>query len=312
MKKRIGILYTGGTLGMTRSAQGFRPQPNWLETQLRALPALTHPSMPEFDVHEYSPLLDSSDIQPEHWQRMAQDIYSNYQQYDGFVVLHGTDTMAYSASAVHYLLENLAKPVIFTGAQIPLSEPNSDALHNVRNALYAAAFSNYQGVALLFAKRLLKGECATKFAAQDLDGFASFNSAPILTWDTEWLTLPPPIAIASDDKKLILKTINHKKIGVLTFYPGMDFSLLAEYFSLPWHGIVLHSFGSGNIPQHPVLWQALQAARARGVQFINCTQCKKGEVENKYLSGYLMAELGVIFAGEKTLENVVAWAQTDW
>src|SRR5690606_23935469 len=121
------------------------------------------------------------------WQRMADDIYANYQDYDGFVVLHGTDTMAYSAAALHYLLEGLAKPVIFTGAQTPLSEPNTDTVRNVRNAMFAAAHSGLAGVALLFDKKLLKAEYATKFDAQSFDGFASFNVEPIITWQGDFL-----------------------------------------------------------------------------------------------------------------------------
>src|SRR5690554_6402493 len=310
-KKQIYVVYTGGTLGMQKTERGCRPVPNWFEQKRRSLPEFNSPEMPGFTLHEYSPLLDSSDIHPQHWQTIAQDIVDNYEYYDGFVVLHGTDTMAYTAAGLHYLLEGLTKPVILTGAQLAIGEPNTDAIRNVRNALYVAAFSAINQVSLLFDKHLLKAEYATKYDAQNLNGFASFNAESLLAWTEEFLTLPEMTVTANDSALPKLKEFTPKKVGLITFYPGMNFAFLATYLHQKWDTVILHSCGAGNIPHHPSLWQSLKELTAAGVQLINCTQCAKGEVQIKYASGYMMAELGVQSAGDKTLESTLARAYTE-
>ncbi len=316
MRKKVYVIYTGGTLGMQKNERGYRPVAHFFEQQLRAQAELNSADMPEFDVHEYSPLLDSSDIRPEHWQKIAQDITSNYADYDGFVVLHGTDTMAYTAAALHYLFPNLTKPVILTGAQIPLVEPHSDTLNNVRNALFMAAFAPFAQVAVLFQRKLLAAPYVTKFDAQSLDGFASPRRAPLLQWKNDFCSAQDLTAITKifhekAKKSIEIKAFKPKKISVLHFFPGMDFELLAAYFQQPWDAVILLSFGSGNIPQHPVLQQQLRGLSERGVKLINCSQCPRGEVEQKYASGYFMADIGVVFAGDKTLEAALAWAHIE-
>lgn len=305
-RKRVLIIYTGGTLGMQKTERGFRPVPNWLAEQLASLPALHTQEMPTYELIEYSPLLDSSDILPEHWANIANDIAKNYQQFDGFVVLHGTDTMAYTAAALHYLLENLSKPVIITGSQIPLSEENSDAPANIRNALYAAAYSGLQQVGLLFHRRLLAGNYATKFSAQALDGFASPNADPLLQWNDEYLQLRPIASSANNHLKV--KPFSPKKVIVLTFHPGMNFELLAAWLKQPWDAVILHSFGSGNIPQNPQLLEILAWLAKQKTTLYNVSQCPHGEVQANYASGYWLAELGVISQGKLSLESSVAFA----
>ncbi|BDZ03773.1 hypothetical protein MUTS16_48460 [Escherichia coli] len=138
-KKSIYVAYTGGTIGMQRSEQGYIPVSGHLQRQLALMPEFHRPEMPDFTIHEYTPLMDSSDMTPEDWQHIAEDIKAHYDDYDGFVILHGTDTMAYTASALSFMLENLSKPVIVTGSQIPLAELRSDGQINLLNALYVAA-----------------------------------------------------------------------------------------------------------------------------------------------------------------------------
>ena len=138
-KKSIYVAYTGGTIGMQRSEQGYIPVSGHLQRQLALMPEFHRPEMPDFTIHEYTPLMDSSDMTPEDWQHIAEDIKAHYDDYDGFVILHGTDTMAYTASALSFMLENLGKPVIVTGSQIPLAELRSDGQINLLNALYVAA-----------------------------------------------------------------------------------------------------------------------------------------------------------------------------
>lgn len=301
---------------MQKTERGYRPVAHFFEQRLRAQAELHSTDMPEFVVHEYSPLLDSSDIRPEHWQKIAQDIADNYADFDGFVVLHGTDTMAFSAAALHYLLPNLTKPVILTGAQIPLVEPHSDTVNNVRNALFVAANSAMTQVAVLFHRVLLAAPYVTKFDAQSLDGFASPRCAPLLTWQQDFCTYqdikePRKSPHRLGEHAITVTAFTPKKIGILHLYPGMDFELHSAYFQQPWDALILLSFGSGNIPQHPLLQQQLRALSARKVALINCSQCPKGEVEKKYGSGYFMADIGVIFAGDKTLESTLAWAHIE-
>lgn len=152
-KKSIYVAYTGGTIGMQRSEQGYIPVSGHLQRQLALMPEFHRPEMPDFTIHEYTPLMDSSDMTPEDWQHIAEDIKAHYDDYDGFVILHGTDTMAYTASALSFMLENLGKPVIVTGSQIPLAELRSDGQINLLNALYVAANYPINEVTLFFNNR---------------------------------------------------------------------------------------------------------------------------------------------------------------
>ena len=138
--KRIYVAYTGGTIGMKKSDQGYIPVDGHLTDSINALPEFHRDEMPSFTINEYAPLIDSSNMTPSDWQRIADDIKANYDNYDGFVVLHGTDTMAYTSSALSFMFENLSKPIIVTGSQIPLSQLRSDGQVNVLNSLYLLFF----------------------------------------------------------------------------------------------------------------------------------------------------------------------------
>ncbi|VEA35463.1 asparaginase [Salmonella enterica subsp. enterica] len=155
-KKSIYVAYTGGTIGMQRSDKGYIPVSGHLQRQLALMPEFHRPEMPDFTIHEYAPLMDSSDMTPEDWQHIAADIKAHYDEYDGFVILHGTDTMAFTASALSFMLENLGKPVIVTGSQIPLAELRSDGQINLLNALYVAANYPVNEVTLFFNNRLFR------------------------------------------------------------------------------------------------------------------------------------------------------------
>lgn len=158
---------------MQRSDHGYIPVSGHLQRQLALMPEFHRPEMPDFTIHEYAPLIDSSDMTPEDWQHIADDIKQNYDRYDGFVILHGTDTMAFTASALSFMLENLAKPVIVTGSQIPLAELRSDGQTNLLNALYLAANHPVNEVSLFFNNKLFRGNRTTKAHADGFDAFAS-------------------------------------------------------------------------------------------------------------------------------------------
>jgi len=157
MKKRVYIAYTGGTIGMTRGTDGYIPTPGYLKKQMENILELKHEIMPEYDICEYNPLLDSSNMTPHNWVAIAMDIVQNYDKYDGFVILHGTDTMAYTASALSFMLEGLDKPVIITGSQIPICEIRNDARDNLITAIMIAGNYQIPEVCLYFGDKLLRG-----------------------------------------------------------------------------------------------------------------------------------------------------------
>jgi L-asparaginase len=301
VKRVVYIAHTGGTIGMERTPGGYRPAPGFLAEQL-ATPAFHHPELPETVLREYAPLLDSSEMSPTDWERIAQDIAENYDAYDGFVVLHGTDTMAYSASALSFMLENLSKPVVVTGSQIPLFELRSDARENLVTSLLLAASAPLNEVGLYFGGVLLRGNRARKVSASGFGAFASPN-APVLgrvgveVRLNEQLFLPPPAA------PLRVKPLKRVSVGALRLFPGISASILRNVLREPLQGLVLETFGSGNAPQQPDFLAVLREATARGVVIVNCTQCWRGGVTmDSYATGRQLGEAGVTSGFDLTPE----------
>ena len=173
MKKKICLIHTGGTIGMIKGEDGYRPKVGYLEGALRDIEDLSKDGMPDYDLIELDPLLDSSDMAVGDWNRIGEEISSRYDDYDGFVILHGTDTMAYTASALSFILENLNKPVVLTGSQIPLCEIRSDGSDNLITSMLIAQEGRCKEVCLYFGGRLLRGNRATKMSA---DGLLAFDS----------------------------------------------------------------------------------------------------------------------------------------
>jgi L-asparaginase len=173
--KKICVINTGGTLSMRRSENGYQPAPGYLAKQMAQMEELSQAPMPEFEVLEYEPLLDSSNITPAIWRKLAEDIRDRYHRFDGFVVLHGTDTMAYSASALPFMLHGLNKPVIFTGAQLPLGQLRNDARENLKTAMVLAANYSIPEVSLFFGDHLYRGCRSAKVSATRFDAFDSPN-----------------------------------------------------------------------------------------------------------------------------------------
>ena len=217
-RRRIYVAYTGGTIGMTRTATGYQPEAGYLSAELSRRAVFQQPDLPEFTVHEYAPLLDSSDMSPADWNRIADDIATHYGDYDGFVVIHGTDTMAYSASALSFMLEGLQKPVILTGSQIAMIEDGSDAEANLVGALRLAA-SDISGVSLYFDGVLLRGNRAVKTHSRKFSAFSSPDTPAL--FDTRADTLP----FASQEQTvtpLRIRHIRRLQMGVVHFFPGIS------------------------------------------------------------------------------------------
>jgi L-asparaginase len=303
------ILDTGGTIGMKRTPTGYAPAPGYLAQQMTALPELKSDIMPDYDIHEYDPLLDSSNITPNDWSKIAQDIADNYSKYDGFIVLHGTDTMAYTASALPFILQGLQKPVIITGSQIPLCEVRNDARENLITALMIAANYPIPEVCLYFGNMLLRGCRAVKVDADGFDAFSSPNFPPLGTVgidiEVNWnLVLPFP----DTEKRLEVKGLSETRVGALRLFPGISAEIVKNILQPPLQGLVMEAYGVGNGPSNNQQFiAALAEATARGVVIVACTQCLAGTVDlGDYATGSALARAGVISGYDMTAEAALA------
>jgi len=266
------------------------------------MPELYRPEMPVFTVHEYAPLIDSSDMTPIHWQQIAQDVAANYDRYDGFVILHGTDTMAFTASALSFMLENLNKPVIVTGSQIPLEALRSDGQTNLLNALYLAANYPVNEVSVFFNNTLFRGNRTTKAHADGFDAFASPNLPPLLEAGIHIRQIVPALPQRAG-AGLIVHPITPQPVGVVTLYPGISADVVGNFLRQPVKALILRTYGVGNAPQHPALLNELQQAVARGSVVVNLTQCFSGRVNmGGYATGNALARAGVISGFDMTVE----------
>ncbi|WP_431021783.1 asparaginase [Erwinia rhapontici] len=301
-KKSIYVAYTGGTIGMQRSEHGFIPVSGHLQRQLANMPEFHRPEMPDFTIHEYQPLIDSSDMTPQDWQSIADDIRQNYDNYDGFVILHGTDTMAFTASALSFMLENLAKPVIVTGSQIPLEQLRSDGQQNLLNSLFVAANYPINEVTLFFNNTLYRGNRTTKAHADGFNAFDSPNLAPLLEAGIHIRRLNTPAAPAGQGA-LVVHPITPQPIGVVTIYPGISAAVVRNFLQQPVKALILRSYGVGNAPQNKEFLQELKEASDRGIVVVNLTQCMSGKVNmGGYATGNALALAGVVSGADLTVE----------
>jgi L-asparaginase len=306
MRPRVHILYTGGTIGMRAQGGVYRPAPGYLQEQLAGMAELSRPEMPEVSLEELSPLLDSADMRPRDWQRIAEAVAARYDAAEGFVVIHGTDTMAYTASALSFMLGNLGKPVILTGSQIPLAEVRSDARENLIAALLLAAMPIPE-VCLYLSGVLLRGNRSTKVSSSGLDAFASPNFPPLgvvgVDIALEWgRLLPPPAA------PLRVQALGPAQVAALRLFPGITADILRNFLLEPIQGLVLETYGAGNAPAgDPDLLAVLRRATERGVVIVNCTQCLHGRVEmGDYATGRALREVGVVSGADMTAEAALA------
>ena len=306
MRKHIYIAYTGGTIGMKPSQQGYVPAAGFLGDTLRAMPEFHRPEMPLFTLHEYDNLIDSSDMDPSDWQRIADDIKQNYDDYDGFIILHGTDTMAYTSSALSFMLENLSKPVIVTGSQIPLAELRSDGQVNLLNALYVAANYPIAEVSLFFNNRLLRGNRSRKVDADGFSAFDSPNFPPLLEAGIN-IRVKAGTLSTPTDVPLCVSSVSAQPIGMVSLYPGISPEVIKNTLQQPVNALILLSYGVGNAPQNPALIKQLTYAKEREIPVLNCTQCMRGRVNmGGYATGHGLREVGVLSGSDMTPEAALA------
>lgn len=303
-RKTICILNTGGTIGMVRTAEGYAPQPGTLERFLATMPELEDPCMPAWHLERLEPLLDSADMRPEDWLRIARAVAERAGDFDGFVVVHGTDTMTYTASALSFLLPGLDRPVIFTGSQLPLTHVRTDGRAHLVTAMLLAAEPRIAEVGIYFGGRLLRGNRAQKVSA---DGFVAFASGNL-----------PPLAMAGARIRLADHLLRPPGAGVdglpdlvrfpvvvsLRLFPGLDAELLGRVMAPPTEAVVLETYGMGNFPSRDeALLDEVRRACDRGVVVVNCTQTHHGSVRSEaYSTGHALAEAGAVSGRDMTPE----------
>lgn len=305
------IIYTGGTLGMSVDEQGALRPFNFGKV-LERIPTLRYLNL-QLTVISFPQPIDSSDVRISHWQDMAYIIHHNYDSYDGFVIIHGTDTMAYSASALSYMLEGLSKPVIFTGAQLPIEQARTDARENLASALEIAATKDEKGlplvkeVCIFFNHHLLRGNRSKKVQSTHFDAFESENY-PILAeaginieFNYGALLKPDPARSLSYHAAL------DGAVMILKLHPGIEGKLMRHMLEAPGlKAVVLETFGSGNVPGNQDFLIELERAVSHGIILFNVSQCNGGKVmQGKYATSSALDKIGVISGKDITTEAAV-------
>jgi L-asparaginase len=313
-RAKIYIVYTGGTIGMRKTPGGYQPESGYLQRLIEQIPRFFDDALPEFVIEEFSPLLDSSNMNPSHWLRIADMIRRNYAAYDGFLVIHGTDTMAFTASALSFMLEDLAKPVMLTGSQIPLEETRNDAQHNLLTALLILGrhHARLSEVMIFFDDRLLRGNRTSKYSVDSFDAYHSPNFPPLgragLDIKIDWTLTLPARARQPDIGVLEVVELGSATVGAFRLFPGLKPALLEAVLAPPVQGVVLECFGAGNAPTDDRgLMAALAAATARGVVIVAVTQPPVGSANlSLYATGRALLEAGVVSGYDMTTEAALA------
>lgn len=303
---KILIIHTGGTIGMTRTADGYKPDGAYFRSAIFHMDSLKAEGMPEWDFIECDPLLDSSQMSVKEWNEIGRLISDNYETYDGFVVLHGTDTMAYTASALSFMLENLNKPVILTGSQIPLCETRSDGRDNLITSMMIAGEGKVREVCIYFGGLLIRGNRASKYSAQDMQAFISPNY-PVLANAGISITYNESAFLKPHDEPFCFRTFEDVPIGIIRVFPGIRFDLFEPVLTGKLKGVVVETFGSGNVPDdNGVLIELLQKAKEKGIIIAVCSQCLKGTVDmSAYEAGSALRKAGAVSGRDMTTETAV-------
>lgn len=322
-KEKILIINTGGTIGMVNAEPDnplspLVPAKTWQEI------AGNHPVLEpkilgvETGYYQFDPLLDSSDIRYENWQEMAQVVADNYRDYTGFVILHGTDTMCYTASALSFMFENLAKPVIVTGSQLPMVRPRSDAVQNLVTSIHIAANRTFGGplipeVCIFFRDELIRGNRSRKLSASGYSAFSSANyptlarAGEYIEFNTQFIRRKP-----DEDQEFYANTLLDTHVMVLELFPGFDPLVLRSIFAKPSadneqiKALILKTFGAGNAPGNQEFLSAIEFINNQNVIIVDVTQCPEGAVElGLYEASSGLLNRGVISGVDLTLEAAV-------
>jgi L-asparaginase len=265
---------------------------------------------PDIYAYAFDPPIDSSDMSPHFWRELASIIYSNYERYDGFVILHGTDTMAFTASALSFMLEGLMKPVILTGSQLPIGALRTDGKENLLTAIEIAAAKNSDGtpivpeVCVFFHEKLMRGNRTTKISAENFDAFES-NNYPLLAHSGIEITYNKHYIRPYDETSVLAPHYEmDSNIIIFSLFPGIGPDIVKKILEIEnIKGIIFRTFGSGNAPRFPWLTEALSEATRAGKVIVNITQCSTGSVKmHLYETGCQLLEAGIISGHDSTVE----------
>ena len=310
-KTSLLFLYTGGTIGMVQDPVSGVLKPFGFDNILGEVPELKKFGY-NLSSYAFDPPIDSSDMTPGVWIKMAEVIESNYDRFDGFIVLHGTDTMAYSASALSFMLENLQKPVIFTGSQLPLGSLRTDGKENLISSVeIAAAVKNDRPVipevGIFFENRLYRGNRTSKYNVEDFNAFISGNYPPLAESGVHIRYNYSAVRYPDKDLSLVVHKNLDTRIAILKLFPGMNQQVVEALAGAQGlRALVLETFGAGNAPGDPWFIRCMKEAVERGIVAVNITQCRIGSVYmGTYETGRRLADAGVITGLDMTLEAAV-------
>lgn len=330
---KVLVIYTGGTIGMMRNEKhALEPRPNEFVRKIRQYPNMHDDAYATkrygpaknmaplvlpyvegqhrrilYQICEYEPLLDSSNMTVADWVRIATDIQHSYEFFDGFVILHGTDTLSYTAAALSFMFENLGKTVIITGSQIPIFETRTDGKDNFTSALILAGNYVIPEVCVFFNSRLFRGNRTIKASSGSLDAFSSPNAAPLakigINMEIDYRLIFRPCSV----EKFNVHVHMDENVGLLRLFPSISMATVRAFLQPPMRGVVLQSYGAGNIPSNRAgLMEALQEASDRGILIVNCTQCNEGSVCDLYETGRQLYDIGIVPGFDMTPEAALA------
>ena len=310
MNSAILIIYTGGTIGMKQDPVDLTLRPFDFSQILEEVPELKKFAV-RIDSYTFDPLIDSSDVEPSLWTRLAGLVRNRYDEYDGFVILHGTDTMAYSASALSFMLEGLTKPVIFTGSQLPIGVPRTDGKENLISAVEIAAAKDADGharvpeVSIFFDTKLMRGNRTSKLSSEDFNAFRSVNypalaeaginiryNKPVIRYPARW------------DQPLTVRGRLDTRVSILKVHPGITPQVMRVFLCAPEiRAVIIETYGSGNAISKSWFTDIIREASALGKILLNVTQCTAGSVNmDIYATGKTLKKAGVVSGYDSTTE----------
>ena len=310
-KAKILLIYTGGTIGMMKDFETGALKAFNFSKLLQKIPELKQLDC-EIETISFENPIDSSNMNPLEWIKIATIIENNYPHFDGFVVLHGSDTMSYSASALSFMLENISKPVVFTGSQLPIGDLRTDAKENLITAIQIASLQIdnkpvISEVCLYFEYKLYRGNRTTKINSENFNAFISPNYPTLIESGVHLKTFPELFLPKTRVKKLRIHKNLENNVVIVKMFPGISQYVLSAIFSIPeLKGIILETYGAGNAPTEDWFLSLLKNGIARGVQIVNVTQCSIGSVTmGKYETSTALKEIGVISGKDITTEAAI-------
>lgn len=310
-KASILVVYTGGTIGMVQDPVSGALHPINMDLLYQSIPVLKNFNY-KIDTYSFDPLLDSSNMKPDFWIKLARIIEENYELYDGFVVLHGTDTMSYTASVLSFMLENLNKPVILTGSQLPLGVVRTDGRDNIINSIEMAAAKDEETplipeVCICFENKLFRGNRTNKYNAENFEAFVSGNY-PALAKVGVYIRYKHHLILKPNFKKLKVHYNLDSNVAILKLFPGISENVVKSILSINGlKAVVMETYGSGNAPTEKWFIDSLKSAIDKGIIVFNVTQCKSGSVEiGKYETSVDLGKIGVIGGFDITTESAIA------